>query len=102
MVFVPEGQHDSSQARSAWVEMQRGPVPEGRLKALLVPQIVCRRNGAHEWFSQPRSAQSSRWDGAIFLTFQALRAWLLSCCPSGTKTLDRRGFPCRRSVLFVH
>jgi hypothetical protein len=28
--------------------------------------------------------QSSRWDGAIFLIIQALRAWLLSCS-SGTK-----------------
>jgi hypothetical protein len=43
--FVPEGQPDSSQAPSAWVEMQRGPVPEGRSKA-----------------------QSSRWDEAIFFT----------------------------------
>jgi hypothetical protein len=38
MVFVPEGQHDSSQARSAWEEMQRGPVPEGRSKAWSVPE----------------------------------------------------------------
>jgi len=34
MVFVPEGQHDSSQARSAWVAMQKGPVPEGRLSGV--------------------------------------------------------------------
>jgi len=39
MAFVPEGQADSSQARSAWVAMQRGPVPEGRSKSLSVPQI---------------------------------------------------------------
>jgi hypothetical protein len=25
MAFVPEGQHDSSQARSAWLAVQRGP-----------------------------------------------------------------------------
>jgi hypothetical protein len=37
MVFVPEGQHDSSQARSAWIVMQRGPVPKGRSKSLAVP-----------------------------------------------------------------
>jgi hypothetical protein len=36
--FVPEGQADSSQVRSAWVTMQRGPVPEGRLKSLSVPR----------------------------------------------------------------
>jgi hypothetical protein len=39
MAFVPEGQADSSQARSAWVAMQRGLVPEGRLKSLSVPRI---------------------------------------------------------------
>ena len=39
MAFVPEGQHDSSQARSAWVLMERGPVPEGRSKSLSVPEI---------------------------------------------------------------
>jgi hypothetical protein len=36
MAFVPEGQADSSQARSAWAAMQRAPVP-GRSKSLLVP-----------------------------------------------------------------
>jgi hypothetical protein len=39
MAFVPEGQADSSQARSAWVAMERGRVPEGRSKSLSVPQI---------------------------------------------------------------
>ena len=39
-VFVPEGRCDRSLARSAWVAMRRGPVPEGRLKSLSVPQIV--------------------------------------------------------------
>jgi hypothetical protein len=38
MAFVPEGQADSSQARSAWLAMQRAPVPEGRSKSLSVPQ----------------------------------------------------------------
>jgi hypothetical protein len=28
MYFVPEGQHDSSQVRSAWVAIQKDPVPE--------------------------------------------------------------------------
>src|SRR5271166_438123 len=32
MYFVPEGQHDSSQVRSAWVAIQKEPVPEGRSK----------------------------------------------------------------------
>jgi hypothetical protein len=35
MVFDPEGQLDSSQARSAWVEMHRGPVPEGRVEGMV-------------------------------------------------------------------
>jgi hypothetical protein len=29
--FVPEGQHDSSQARSAWDDEENSPVPAGRL-----------------------------------------------------------------------
>ena len=29
--FVPEGQHDSSQARSAWNHEENGHVPAGRL-----------------------------------------------------------------------
>ena len=32
MYFVPEGQHDSSQARSAWSHEESSPVPAGRLK----------------------------------------------------------------------
>ena len=39
MAFVLEGQADNSQARSAWVATQRGPVTEGRSKSLSVPQI---------------------------------------------------------------
>jgi hypothetical protein len=31
---VPEGQLDSSQARSAWDHEENSPVPEGRLKSL--------------------------------------------------------------------
>ena len=31
MVFVPEGQHDSSQAGSAWNYEENSPVPAGRL-----------------------------------------------------------------------
>jgi hypothetical protein len=30
MAFVPEGQHDSSQARSAWNHEENSPVPGGR------------------------------------------------------------------------
>src|ERR1700688_1614510 len=31
MSFVPEGHHDSSQARSAWSHEENSPVPAGRL-----------------------------------------------------------------------
>jgi hypothetical protein len=39
MYFVPEGQHDSSQVRSAWIMIQKDPVPEGRSKSLSLPEI---------------------------------------------------------------
>jgi hypothetical protein len=38
--FVPEGQADSRQARSARVATQRGSVPEGRLKSLSVHRFL--------------------------------------------------------------
>jgi hypothetical protein len=44
MAFVPEGQADSSQARSAWVAMQRGPRPGGGTVEVVVRDICC-RNG---------------------------------------------------------
>jgi hypothetical protein len=31
MYFVPEGEHDRSQARSAWRHEENSPVPAGRL-----------------------------------------------------------------------
>ena len=40
MAFVPEGQADSSQARSAWVAIAESPVPEGRSNSWLVPWPV--------------------------------------------------------------
>ena len=36
--FVPEGQPDSSQARSAWVAMQKGPRPEGTVEVMVSPE----------------------------------------------------------------
>ena len=45
MAFVPEGQADSSQARSAWVAMQRGPRPGGTVEVMV--RDICRRNGVH-------------------------------------------------------
>jgi hypothetical protein len=60
MAFVPEGQADSSQAGSAWVSMQRGPVPEGRSKSLSVPLSLFLLESD---LTKLRSVQSSRWDG---------------------------------------
>jgi hypothetical protein len=50
--FVPEGQHDSSQARSAYD------------------------------FDRPSGTES------LYVDTQALRAWLLSACPSKTKAIQ--------------
>jgi hypothetical protein len=36
MAFVPEGQHDSSQARSAWNHEENSTVPAGRLNRFQV------------------------------------------------------------------
>ena len=38
MAFVPEGQPDSSQARSAWVAMQKGPRPGGTVEVIVSPE----------------------------------------------------------------
>src|SRR5271166_5249715 len=82
MAFVPEGQADSSQARSAWVSMQRGPRPGGTVEVIVSPRRESKR--CWPWpdyllafrmlkgfcdvsISKPRSVQSSRWDKAIFL-----------------------------------
>jgi hypothetical protein len=35
MVFIPEGQHDRSQARSAWLAMQREPRPGGTVEVVV-------------------------------------------------------------------
>jgi hypothetical protein len=43
--FVPEGQADRSQARSAWVSMQRGPRPGGTVEVMV--RDICRPNGVH-------------------------------------------------------
>jgi hypothetical protein len=55
MAFVPEGQADSSQARSAWVVMQRTPVPEGRSKVEVIvsPRDICRRNRVNATLETP-------------------------------------------------
>src|SRR5271165_5160085 len=82
MAFVPEGQADSSQARSAWVAMQRDPRPGGTVEVIVSPRresknvghgrtifwhFECKNMFCDVSISRPRSVQSSRWDEAIFL-----------------------------------
>jgi hypothetical protein len=58
---------------------KKQPVPEGRLKM----------SGRARFFVNSALAQNqaSLQDAIALLLFQALRAWLLSFSPSGTKTL---------------
>jgi hypothetical protein len=44
MAFVPEGQADSSQARSAWIAMQRDRRPGGTVEVIVSFRDICRRN----------------------------------------------------------
>ena len=53
MAFVPAGQPDSSQARSAWVVMRRGPCPGGTVEVMVSPTDICRRNGVHAALETP-------------------------------------------------
>jgi hypothetical protein len=39
MYFVPEGQHDSSQVRSAWIPMQKHPRPRGTVEVMVSPVV---------------------------------------------------------------
>ena len=57
MSFVPEGQHDSSQARSAWSHEENSPVPAGRLKSS-VAQASSLYLG--RWFTVRNAAKYTR------------------------------------------
>jgi hypothetical protein len=46
MAFVPEGQADRSQARSAWVAMQKGTPPGGTAEVIAGPKNFYRRRRA--------------------------------------------------------
>jgi hypothetical protein len=52
MAFVPEGQADRSQARSAWVAMQRAR-PGGTVEVIVSPRDICRRNRVHAALETP-------------------------------------------------
>jgi hypothetical protein len=51
MVFVPEGQHDCSQARSAWNHEENGPVPAGRLNRSRLRLDASAKNAVKTSFS---------------------------------------------------
>src|SRR5208283_976724 len=86
MYFVPEGQHDSSQVRSAWVAIQKDPVPKGRSNATRSP-LYARR------YTRPRSVQSSRWDGAIFLITRHFVPGYYQPVPPGQRPFGPRARP---------
>src|SRR5580692_10555152 len=79
MAFVPEGRCDRSLARSAWgsATQKSRPVGYGLIRAGV-------RTGT-------RSYRTLRDDSPGGRFSQALRARLLSCCPSGTKYIFATG-----------
>jgi hypothetical protein len=66
VAFVPEGQADSSQARSAWVTMQRGPRPEGTVEVIVSPTDICRRKLSPGMSKRQRVECSSRFRNARY------------------------------------
>jgi hypothetical protein len=58
MAFVPEGQQDSSQARSAWTHQKNSLVPAGRLNGSAL-RLACifRRNMHPEGRNRPAAAE---------------------------------------------
>jgi hypothetical protein len=58
MAFVSEGQVDSSQARSAWVAMQRAR-PGGTVEVVVSPRDICPRNRALMGLKPPAESSSA-------------------------------------------
>ena len=109
MVFVPERQHDSSQARSAWNHEGNSPVPlsqspspnppRRRPSSSAVDGGGCSDGRGFEWIrqigerfawtGQSKNSRQRRRDrfGDDAKHIQALCAWLRSACPSGTKAI---------------
>src|SRR6202035_5517903 len=91
MAFVPEGQADSSQARSAWESVPRkyrpvgyGMIGRSQSQRYFSWKWAPCRIGAHTCTNHTVPYGTALWVGAT----QALRAWLRSCCPSGTKPIE--------------
>jgi hypothetical protein len=97
MVFVPEGQPDSSQARSAWVEMQERPRPGGTVEGMVssrVPEIICRRNGSPGLNGFKAKIGSIVPLGRGYFPHHPRHfvPGYYPAVPPGQKTLERRGF----------
>jgi hypothetical protein len=107
MYFVPEGQHDRSQARSAWRHEKNSLVPEGRsngsrlsLDANIpfistgIPSVSkAARTPFRRQVSLTTTSTVPPGRGPLYTATQALRAWLRSACPSGTKAIrPSKGF----------
>ena len=71
MHFVPEGQHDSSQARSAWDYEKNSPVPAERLNRawLRNHSINLRPEGAGELSPGNQPPRATRLEGAPNRTY---------------------------------
>ena len=101
MSFVPEGQHDSSQALSAWNHEENSLVPAGRLNGSRL-RLDANNSASTSNMSGTDNGTDKGTDndfdrpsvtGALYVAIQALRAWLLSRCPSGTKDIrPSKGF----------
>src|SRR5271165_7324888 len=87
MFFVPEGQHDSSQARSAWSHEENSLVPAGRLNGSPLGDRKFPQHVLDNDFDRPSGT------GPLCIDTKALRAWLLSACPSETKVIRQSQGP---------
>src|ERR1700683_4049598 len=98
MVFVREGQRDSSQARSAWRAWPSGPCPEGAIRLSpgfqpweALSKRICPEgardhgttDGWHYTCDLGSGAPSGLFAGEI--RFPGLKPWAESSCPFGTK-----------------
>jgi hypothetical protein len=86
MAFVPEGQADSSQARSAWLRCRETPVPEGRSKSLAVPESLLR--GVDRFVDSELAQRILILGGSLF----PLDDLLGGCGTNADRPARRRGF----------
>jgi hypothetical protein len=75
MDFVPEGQHDSSQARNAWNREENSLVPAGRLNRSQLRSNVSHRNLVQKYLVSEMPEYNRPWPTpfalSIFIVFSA-------------------------------